>query len=1095
MWVPAGDGYELSLDGAELSCRDDQGQVCEPIPRRVLETSAYPAWALIHDPGNAEAGLEVVAGLERAARSKSSDAASTYVWLARSLPAPHLPVFWEHAGRALIRAGDAKRAAVAFGRAREAEDTHALHVDETVWSASHLEFAAAGALSAKSTDAFAAGLRDRLEPVRALEALTELAVVRTRSGSPPWPGLARQVTALARAAGRDAIAEQQRLIERLLPLPAIRQTPFALWKAWRPALVPPAKATPGVRALLLDLFPVADDIDGWWLDLLDECAALAALTGDDPSGPEPLDGAAGWLTRAVLHPQRVRRDRTRRPLPRQLAALIPRMSARLAADATPVRLGESDRWDGPHGWDRFLRVIDVRVLEACLAHDVPVAPPAEDTSLGLDYWMSDRDPGEDIPALAADPDFAPLLHKAMDRYRDRGDLERVPALRPLLQAAVGGRPTGSEAIPRHPLDDAKVARALYGLSERWVSSNDSGMLRGIQLAGRLLDGSLAPDALEPDGFRAMNSYLWLPFIGRIGAVALRAVAASTRVERRERLLALLEVWAETPFADTGARLRTGIAETERSAVRGEHGTAVAVGWAGEGRRRFIDVRDGAGEPPSLGPVTDVNDVLKGWGGADRLRRLVSLVRDRGPVPWDQEAVGLLARRTGLSRPAAALTLAGVPGSGSYNPPFLDANERKILRLKAAEADDARAELGRLTVEQRLDLLASVLPDDPADLWEPGGLHAVAERVAETWTAQFGRRVGVPEATVAAAAALGSRLPAAEMCAALADPRAVPVLTTDVDSWLEKGKYGITITSLDLAAWRFEELLSTLTLGVCWAYAELPAGDPVRTGAPEAVELLRERLAHSGLLLKAGSPGFRHKTIEDLRARFGDEPYQGPQPLDVDSVDDGLTVGIMGSYSPDLFFRPALLGEDARTQALLTTASYGNWTLTDVRWLLGEACDRMMARIRSGALPEGAYEADPLAAVPDLVTEVAERFGLEPDPAALYLQLLTLLRPTDRNVRTWNGWKPPRHKAAVAALTGRGLVIEAKRARAGREVFLPGGWVNADKPHLPLESWKAKLYGLSVSADGKTGGLSRPWRPLPELYAAAWQRVLDGDQPG
>ncbi|GAA2097498.1 hypothetical protein GCM10009780_45250 [Actinomadura alba] len=156
----------------------------------------------------------------------------------------------------------------------------------------------------------------------------------------------------------------------------------------------------------------------------------------------------------------------------------------------------------------------------------------------------------------------------------------------------------------------------------------------------------------------------------------------------------------------------------------------------------------------------------------------------------------------------------------------------------------------------------------------------------------------------------------------------------------------------------------------------------------------------------------------------------------------------------------------------------------------------MARIRSGALPEGAHEAYPPAAVPDLVAEVAERFGLEPDPAVLYLQLLTLLRPTDRNVRTWNGWKPARHKAAVTALTGRGLVIEAKRARAGRGVFLPGGWVKADKPHLPLERWKAELYGLLLYADGtETGGLSWPGRPLPELYAAAWQRILDGDQPG
>jgi hypothetical protein len=49
--------------------------------------------------------------------------------------------------------------------------------------------------------------------------------------------------------------------------------------------------------------------------------------------------------------------------------------------------------------------------------------------------------------------------------------------------------------------------------------------------------------------------------------------------------------------------------------------------------------------------------------------------------------------------------------------------------------------------------------------------------------------------------------------------------------------------------------------------------------------------------------------------------------------------------------------------------------------------------------------------------------------------------------------------------------------------------------LPLrarveKSWKAELYGLPLSAgETKTGGLSWPGRPLPELYAAAWQRIV------
>jgi hypothetical protein len=78
------------------------------------------------------------------------------------------------------------------------------------------------------------------------------------------------------------------------------------------------------------------------------------------------------------------------------------------------------------------------------------------------------------------------------------------------------------------------------------------------------------------------------------------------------------------------------------------------------------------------------------------------------------------------------------------------------------------------------------------------------------------------------------------------------------------------------------------------------------------------------------------------------------------------------------------------------------------------------------------------------------------------------------------------------------VIEAKRARAGRGVFLPGGWMEAKSPNLPVESWKTGLYGLAVPDGGRhlTGPLAKflPLRPLPELFAAAWQRVQDGDVP-
>ncbi|MBC7272235.1 MAG: hypothetical protein H5T76_26595, partial [Streptomyces sp.] len=115
-------------------------------------------------------------------------------------------------------------------------------------------------------------------------------------------------------------------------------------------------------------------------------------------------------------------------------------------------------------------------------------------------------------------------------------------------------------------------------------------------------------------------------------------------------------------------------------------------------------------------------------------------------------------------------------------------------------------------------------------------------------------------------------------------------------------------------------------------------------------------------------------------------------------------------------------------------------------------------------------------------------GLGEDAAALYLQLLALPDPTDRNCARWTGWRPARMKKARAELAATGLVVEAKRARAGRTLFLPCGWLDLKAPALPVEVWKQDLYPVS--------GHSRavPLTPVPELFTRAWDRVRAGDAP-
>ncbi len=84
-------------------------------------------------------------------------------------------------------------------------------------------------------------------------------------------------------------------------------------------------------------------------------------------------------------------------------------------------------------------------------------------------------------------------------------------------------------------------------------------------------------------------------------------------------------------------------------------------------------------------------------------------------------------------------------------------------------------------------------------------------------------------------------------------------------------------------------------------------------------------------------------------------------------------------------------------------------------------------------------------------------------------------------------KPARLKAARAELAATDLVVSAVRARAGRSLFLPGGWSEQKGRGLPVEQWKLPMYGPFLCA-------LVPVEPAAELFARAWRRTLDGDVP-
>ncbi|MFI6985537.1 hypothetical protein ACIBSV_44235 [Embleya sp. NPDC050154] len=593
---------------------------------------------------------------------------------------------------------------------------------------------------------------------------------------------------------------------------------------------------------------------------------------------------------------------------------------------------------------------------------------------------------------------------------------------------------------------------------------------------------------------------WVRCIGRIGVLALRAATPAVRPERRERLLTFLASWADTVFADPEARLRIGRVR-DGVGARDERGATVVVGPP-YGLRLALELRAGDAEPPGLGTLEDAAEPARGWGTAQQLRRLVHLVRTRGPMPWDPAAVDELSLATGLSRPGAALILAGSPGDTGLTMRAAD-HERRVMALKVTECEVGLGELASLTAQAQLQLFANVLPDDPAALWEPTGPRDLAGRIAAAWQVAYGKHDPVPPETLTHVGGLGAKTAAADLCAAFARPADEPILSTDQDTPLRDSHNGAHIADRT-RSFHIHNLIEDVANLLPVLYAELPAGDPVRSGIPAVITALRNRLEHPGVLLYASSKFDESViTMEALEQLFGKTPYHGPEPFQRPSIDDGLTVAFLNpphkhsnwTPIPTAYFRPAHLGDDARSRILrrVDPASGG---ITAVDRIRSTYFDDIAKRVASDDLSPGQYEANPGACAPDLVARVADELGLHADAATLYLQLLVLESPTDAHTRRWNQWSPARHRKARAALADTDLVVQDKRTRAGRTLFLPGAWVGATTRKIPaMETWKARLLGVTLMPGGRVI-TSRPTveRTLPDLFAHAWSLTRSGEGP-
>ncbi|MFJ7591245.1 hypothetical protein ACIQZO_28485 [Streptomyces sp. NPDC097617] len=692
-----------------------------------------------------------------------------------------------------------------------------------------------------------------------------------------------------------------------------------------------------------------------------------------------------------------------------------------------------------------------------------------------------------------------------------GRTARVEERRRALHRRVSLLAEAPPVVLRRSARDTELLPALFGLlpveeGEAHRRVRDAALpatLSALASDGACLAGTIAEEVrrLSPPA----PPRDWSQLLGAIDAAAWRAAVAPTPDAERAALLALLDTWADQPFAVAGSRWWVG-RTSDSGALDGLRagGTAVASATVRGGGSLTWFVAPATGDPdsdPVPAAVAQARPVRVRRDDAARLRALVAAVAEHGPVPVPESAATRFAELTGVRRAVARLVVAGLVGR-AHRDEDRDLARKAPYRASAMTSEAYEALRARLGGAGRRAVLAAALPEEPAELWRPGGVDAAVERMAGLWRELLGALPAVDdEAADALEAELGlSQVWARRLAGGYG---AAADATVEAAGWeLAATRYGVGVEVRAVPPAGPELPYRTpvgldvrrIASALVWAWTDRPVGDAAVAGAMDVYERLRAELARPELLLAL--PGGRvQDTSERIAERFGpgrlpvamdNRKEEGPVPV---TAHDGgpLVVCSPGGAS---FLRPAAVADPEVWRRVREVTDLAEELDRVAPLLAGGGLERMMLRARSTPLPPGAYEADPRRSCPELVARVAEQLGAGPDAAALYLQVATLAAPTDRNVRRWNGWSAKRHKEVRAELLSTGAVVEAKRARAGRTVFLPGEWTELKAPNLPLETVKLAshlvrpLWGNSIHAPF---GRVLPTAPLHEMFTQAWER--------
>ncbi|GAA3456274.1 hypothetical protein [Dactylosporangium matsuzakiense] len=562
---------------------------------------------------------------------------------------------------------------------------------------------------------------------------------------------------------------------------------------------------------------------------------------------------------------------------------------------------------------------------------------------------------------------------------------------------------------------------------------------------------------------------WWDTLGVLPAVLLRVASPATKPDFRAALLDVLEVLA-------GSGLLDGAGRTRRVTLKSDTGapqlTAAQPVVAGPGRIVLPFRVDNDGDAYAIehaadgrfGPVAGHTVQFerefdrRGLDSAAVARfAAAGRAHDGAGALLRPEVVRALSDAGGISLAEATVLLcattdarhATIGAFADWEPAGPAVTDAAI----EAAVESARRGGG---LHPKGGAPAALLPADPAALWTDGPDPA---RFGAWRAGQVGARTPVSDELIVEyrKAAAPGEVSASEFLHGLTNPATC--------KWLHAVDQGVD----------GEALLVTIARGVPWLVRRLPADDPIRAGLPDVLDAVRALIADPRFSLTVA--GAEETAVDKALAALG---------LDRES---GLFSVSAQGYWRQVSVHPARMDGpgDRRVDALI--AALGGYTapVVALRAIVGDDITRWLEA------PTVEAPHDPSRSAPQIVAQVAERHGIGADAATLYLQLLALPDPTDRNVAAWTGWKPARLKKARAELQATDLVVEAKRPRAGRTLFLPGGWLAWKAPALPVERWKLPLI-LGGGEHGTALGAVVPIAPAPALFGLAWDRIVAGDTP-